>query len=137
MKHELRIGGDVFARSGHTYIMGILNVTPDHLNRHHTMENYSGAKEAIAKNQDSSGTCVLNYENEYTRDFGLNRCPASVVFFSSKRVLEEGIYCEGDTIPDEVEGVKPNITISFAGDNAIGNNIQNVSISSFKAILSK
>ena len=29
MKQELCIGGEVFARSGHTYIMGILNVTPD------------------------------------------------------------------------------------------------------------
>ena len=32
----------------HPVVSAILNITPDHLNRHHTMENYAGAKEAIA-----------------------------------------------------------------------------------------
>lgn len=42
----------------------ILNITPDHLNRHHTMENYILAKANIMKNQTSSDLCVLNYEDE-------------------------------------------------------------------------
>ena len=42
----------------------ILNITPDHLNRHHTMENYIAAKESITKNQTQDDTCVLNYEDE-------------------------------------------------------------------------
>ena len=78
-------------------VSAILNVTPDHLNRHHTMENYAGAKEAIAKNQTAGDTCVLNYENEYTRDFGA-RCHAKVVYFSSQRKLDEGYYLEGEDI---------------------------------------
>ena len=78
-------------------VSAILNVTPDHLNRHHTMENYAGAKEAIAKNQTALDTCVLNYENEYTRDFG-TRCHAKVVYFSSQRKLDEGYYLEGEDI---------------------------------------
>ncbi|MBR3807671.1 MAG: UDP-N-acetylmuramoyl-L-alanine--D-glutamate ligase [Lachnospiraceae bacterium] len=78
-------------------VSAILNVTPDHLNRHHTMENYAGAKEAIAKNQTVGDTCVLNYENEYTRDFGA-RCHAKVVYFSSQRKLDEGYYLEGEDI---------------------------------------
>ena len=79
-------------------VSAILNVTPDHLNRHYTMENYARTKEKITEGQTKKQYCILNYENEYTRDFGLNRCPAQVVFFSSKQVLEEGIYCQGDTI---------------------------------------
>ncbi|MDE6890430.1 MAG: UDP-N-acetylmuramoyl-L-alanine--D-glutamate ligase, partial [Lachnospiraceae bacterium] len=72
-------------------VSAILNITPDHLNRHHTMECYVKTKEEIAKNQGKEDICVLNYEDEYTRDFG-ERCPAKVVFFSSKRELPEGIY---------------------------------------------
>ncbi len=75
----------------HPCVSAILNITPDHLNRHHTMENYAAAKEAVTMNQTKEDFCVLNYENEYTREFG-ERCSASVVYFSSARVLENGLY---------------------------------------------
>ncbi len=78
-------------------VSAILNITPDHLNRHHTMENYVAVKEAIAAKQGKEQVCVLNYENEYTRAFG-ERCPAKVIWFSSERELEEGIYLVGDDI---------------------------------------
>ncbi len=78
-------------------VSAILNITPDHLNRHHTMENYVAVKERIAGNQTKADVCVLNYEDGYTREFG-KRCPARVVFFSSKRKLEEGLYLDGDEI---------------------------------------
>ena len=81
----------------HPQVSAILNITPDHLNRHHTMENYVAAKEAVTLNQTKDDFCVLNYENEYTRDFG-GRCPAQVVFFSSARRLENGLYFEGEEI---------------------------------------
>lgn len=78
-------------------VSAILNVTPDHLNRHHTMENYVKAKEAIAINQTKEDTCVLNYDNEYTRVFG-ERCPAKVVYFSSSQKLKDGIFLDGEDI---------------------------------------
>ncbi len=81
----------------HPQVSAILNITPDHLNRHHTMECYVKTKEAIAKYQTDEDVCVLNYEDAYTQDFG-KRCPAKAVFFSSKRALEEGIYLEGEEI---------------------------------------
>ena len=80
------------------HVSAILNVTPDHLNRHHTMEGYAGAKEKITSGQTKDQVCVLNYENEYTRAFGETKCPARPFWFSSKRPLEEGIYLEGDEI---------------------------------------
>lgn len=43
-------------------VSAILNYTPDHLNRHHTMEAYIAAKENIARNQTEDDYCVLNYE---------------------------------------------------------------------------
>ena len=41
----------------HPVVSAILNITPDHLNRHYTMQNYSAIKERIAKNQSSQQTC--------------------------------------------------------------------------------
>ena len=76
-------------------VSAILNITPDHLNRHHTMENYAAAKEAITRNQTKEQVCVLNYENSYTREFG-SRCPARVIWFSSQRKLAEGFYQDGE-----------------------------------------
>ena len=78
-------------------VSAILNITPDHLNRHHTMENYIQAKEDIAKNQTEEDTCVLNYEDEVTRQFGEN-LKAKVLYFSSQRKLEKGIYLEEGNI---------------------------------------
>ena len=42
----------------------ILNLSPDHLNRHHTMENYIMAKANIFKNQDKNDFTILNYDDE-------------------------------------------------------------------------
>ncbi len=81
----------------HPKVSAILNITPDHLNRHHTMENYVAAKEAVTRNQTKDDFCILNYENAYTKAFG-ERCPASVIYFSSARRLDDGIFYEGDEI---------------------------------------
>ncbi len=84
----------------HTFapkVSAILNITPDHLNRHHTMECYVETKEKIALNQTKEDVCVLNYEDAYTRAFG-DRCPAKVVFFSSKRELTDGLFLQGEEI---------------------------------------
>ena len=74
-------------------VSAILNITPDHLNRHHTMEAYIAAKEDIARNQTEDDTCVLNYEDEVLREFGKN-IKSKVLYFSSKRKLNKGIYFE-------------------------------------------
>ncbi|MCM1120443.1 MAG: UDP-N-acetylmuramoyl-L-alanine--D-glutamate ligase [bacterium] len=78
-------------------VSAILNITPDHLNRHHTMEAYVAVKERIARCQTREDLCVLNYENAYTRDFG-SRCSARVTYFSSARELEEGYFLRGQEI---------------------------------------
>ena len=89
-------------------VSAILNITPDHLNRHHTMENYVRIKERIACNQTGEETCVLNYDNEYTRDFG-EICPAKVVYFSSKHILKDGIFLRGEEICMAKNGVEEQL----------------------------
>lgn len=78
-------------------VSAILNITEDHLNRHHTMEEYIRVKERIAENQTKEDFCILNYEDEVLRKFG-DQCPATPVFFSSERKLPEGIFLDGDRI---------------------------------------
>lgn len=91
----------------HPTVSAILNITPDHLNRHHTMECYIDTKFNITKNQTKDEWCVLNYEDEVLR----NRAESlntNVLFFSSQRELERGIYLndEQDIILKEDTEIK-------------------------------
>ncbi len=109
----------------HANVSAILNITPDHLNRHHTMECYASMKENITNKETKDDTCVLNYDNEYTRDFG-NRCPAKVVFFSTKEKLQDGFYLEGDQIIMSTAG-NPMTIMNIHDMNLVGLcNVENV-----------
>jgi len=110
----------------HPKVSAVLNVTPDHLNRHHTMEAYAGAKAAIAMNQTKEEVCVLNYENTYTREMG-EKCPATVVYFSSARELENGYFLRGEDICKSVNG-KVQVLMNIHSDmNLVGIcNVENV-----------
>ena len=72
-------------------ISAILNVTPDHLNRHHTMENYALSKARVFANQDAGSYCVLNAEDEICRRLA-DRCRAQIIWFSAARELEKGAF---------------------------------------------
>ena len=107
-------------------VSAILNVTPDHLNRHYTMEAYAGAKEKIASNQTKEQICVLNYENEYTKAFG-ERCPAGVVYFSSARTLENGYFLKGEEICKATCGQVESLLNIHSDMNLVGLcNVENV-----------
>jgi len=109
----------------HPTVSAILNITPDHLNRHHTMENYIAAKEDVTKNQDASEVCVLNYEDEVLRKFAEN-CPAKVTFFSSLSKLEDGFFYKNEKIYYAHDGAEEEI-ISVNELNILGlHNFENV-----------
>lgn len=85
----------------HPKASAITNITEDHLNRHHTMEEYIRVKERITENQTMEDVCVLNYEDEVLRAFGeklIAEQKVQVLFFSSLRALQDGIYCQDGTI---------------------------------------
>jgi UDP-N-acetylmuramoylalanine--D-glutamate ligase len=79
------------------FISAIINVTPDHLNRHKTMENYSALKARIFANQKAAaaGFAVLNFDDAYCRNMS-PKC--KTVWFSSKERLADGAYYDGETI---------------------------------------
>ncbi|MDD5923051.1 MAG: UDP-N-acetylmuramoyl-L-alanine--D-glutamate ligase [Eubacteriales bacterium] len=72
-------------------ISACLNVTPDHLNRHHTFENYAAQKAKIFRNQSAENYFITNYEDETCRKMA-EHCAAKVVWFSSRRELPQGAF---------------------------------------------
>ncbi len=95
----------------HTFapkITAILNITPDHLNRHHTMENYIAAKESIVKNQTADQICVLNYEDSILRSFG-EHLHTKAVWFSSARELKDGLFLKDNVIYAAKDGAAEEI----------------------------
>ncbi len=81
----------------HPCVSMVLNITPDHLNRHHTMEAYADAKFNICRNQTPDDVCILNYEDERLREKAAE-LQAKVLWFSSRRELAEGLYLMGEDI---------------------------------------
>lgn len=78
-------------------VSAILNLTPDHLDRHYTMENYSKVKMNITKNQLEDDICVINYDDNLLVDLSKDiKCKK--FYFSSSKVLDTGIYLDKDNI---------------------------------------
>ena len=87
-------------------VSAILNITPDHLNRHHTMQCYIDTKARIAENQTKDQICVLNYEDSELKKLA-DKIPADIFWFSSARPLERGIWLDGeDIIYKDTEEIK-------------------------------
>lgn len=103
----------------HPHVSAILNITPDHLNRHHTMENYIALKESVTKCQTKDDFCILNYRDEVLRDFA-RECPARVLFFSSVGPVEDGMYLEGEQIYRAYPGREPVPMLSIHDMNLVG-----------------
>lgn len=79
-------------------VSALLNITPDHMDRHKTLENYAQAKAMIFKNQDESQYFVVNYDDEASWKL-VEQCKAKVIPFSRKSALELGCFVlDGDIV---------------------------------------
>jgi UDP-N-acetylmuramoylalanine--D-glutamate ligase len=79
------------------HIGAALNVTPDHLDRHYTMENYAEAKARLFVNQRADDFAVLNRDDEITRGYA-NSTKGQAVWFSSTHEVSPGAYLCGSRI---------------------------------------
>ena len=75
----------------------ILNLTPDHLDRHGDMAGYLAAKAKIFAAQDENDYLILNYDDEYLRPLAA-QARGQVLFFSRKHILESGVYVHDDIV---------------------------------------
>ncbi|MGF6375294.1 UDP-N-acetylmuramoylalanine--D-glutamate ligase [Clostridiales Family XIII bacterium PM5-7] len=78
-------------------VSAILNLTPDHLNRHHTMDAYGQAKAKIFANQREDGYLVINYDDKPCYKLAKD-CQAQVVPFSRKEELNFGAFLKDGQI---------------------------------------
>ena len=85
------------AKEFHPHISAVLNITPDHLNRHKTMDVYIAMKERVFAKQTAADFCILNHGDEICRKMA-DKTAAKVFFFDSSETLAEGIYLDGDAI---------------------------------------
>lgn len=74
----------------HAHIGAFLNLTPDHLNRHITMENYGDIKARIFGNQTYGDYAVMNYDDLLVREYA-KKVASRVCFFSGKEILDNGV----------------------------------------------
>ena len=81
----------------HVNVALLLNITPDHLDRYDSMEDYAAAKANIFRNQTAEDVAVLNADNDWTMREGANSA-AGQVCFSRLKELGEGIFLRGDEI---------------------------------------
>ena len=83
----------------HPNVSAVLNLTPDHLNRHYTFENYGNVKFSITKNQTMDDVAVFNYDDEHTRAMGEKaKDHCRVVYFSRLDKPAGGVYVKDGEI---------------------------------------
>ena len=92
-------------------VSALLNLTPDHLNRHHTMEAYGEAKAKIFANQGEDGYAIVNFDDQACWALA-STCRAKVVPFSRKHALDFGAFVEDGVIVIKNEDRE---TISLCG----------------------
>ncbi|MBS4026705.1 MAG: UDP-N-acetylmuramoyl-L-alanine--D-glutamate ligase [Clostridia bacterium] len=84
-------------------VAAILNITPDHLDRHLTFANYVEAKSKIFANQEAGDCLVLNYDQKELRQLAKD-ARGKVIFFSRQHTLEEGVFVSDDQVVASVGG---------------------------------
>jgi len=96
-----------------------LNVTPDHLDRHRTMERYVAAKQGLLRTQRREDPAILNADDPHCIVFGaLKREP---VWFSSSRAVTPGLYLDGDQIVFDGQTLMPVRDVPLRGRHNLEN----------------
>lgn len=121
----------------HPTISSVLNIEPDHLNRHGNMENYIDIKERIFKNQGVGDFTVLNYDDPNCNLMG-PKSKGQVVWFSRVKKIIPGVYIEDGYIIENI-GKEPYVIchtddLQILGDHNVENALAAVAITSIMNI---
>jgi UDP-N-acetylmuramoylalanine--D-glutamate ligase len=127
------------------HVAAILNITPDHLDRYHSIEEYISAKARISENQKANDFLVLNRDdpatmNLYSKRYkGRNNYLPNIYFFSSREAVE-GVYCKDGTVyhsfPDRQRDHSPEPLIHANEIKIRGiHNLENAMAASAMALL--
>jgi UDP-N-acetylmuramoylalanine--D-glutamate ligase len=109
----------------HVNVALMLNITPDHLDRYDSLEDYAAAKANIFGNQQPNDVAVLNADNDWAIKVG-EKTGARKVCFSRLRELSGGIFLRGDEIIERSTGVE-RVLLTRTDIQLPGNhNVENV-----------
>ena len=119
-------------------VAALLNVTPDHLDRHKTMENYGAAKARVFENQDEEGYAVVNFDEKIALSLSTDT-KATVVPFSRLEDMKFGacvrddkiIVIDGDENVTEICGVDE---LKIPGTHNLENALAAVAVTFFAGI---
>jgi len=108
------------APSLHATVGVLLNVSPDHLDRHGTMENYAAIKALLPASVEAGGTAVIGVDDRWTREAAerIARAGKTVVRVSVVAPLRDGFYAEGSRIL-RAAGGKAHAAAQLAGINSL------------------
>jgi len=98
----------------HPHIALVLNITPDHLDRHGSFEKYAAAKARITERQTGDDFLVLNAEDKATQMVAL-KTKAQIYWFSGRRPIKQGAFVHGESIlfvPREGAKAEPVMSVS-------------------------
>jgi UDP-N-acetylmuramoylalanine--D-glutamate ligase len=111
----------------HPEIAVILNITPDHLDRHGTLENYTAQKERIFENQTADDALILNADDELASR-AASRATSRIFWFSRKRNVSRGAFVDGDAIVyRDSEQAAPQFVLPVSSIHLKGeHNLENV-----------
>jgi UDP-N-acetylmuramoylalanine--D-glutamate ligase len=110
----------------HPWIAVVLNITPDHLDRHGSFETYAAAKARITERQTADDFLVLNAEDKAAQMVAL-KTKAQIFWFSGRRPIKQGAFVHGESIlyiPREgakAEPVMPVSDIHLKGSHNVEN----------------
>ncbi len=118
------------------HISCLLNITPDHLDRHLSLENYSDLKARIFLNQNNRDFTILNRDDARVYPLA-SRTKAQVVFVSKKNDLERGVFLQNACIKrrfDKEEEIISYEELTFAGSHNLENILSSVAIASLYGV---
>jgi len=106
------------------FVSVIINITPDHMDRYDSMDDYAAAKANVFRNQTADDFAVLNADDERVSKMdSLTR--ARPIFFSRRRELDDGIFLRGGEIVHRASGVESALIarneITLRGDHNLEN----------------
>lgn len=101
------------------HVSCVLNIAPDHLERHYTMENYLFLKKRIFRNQREGEYCILNYDDEIVREFH-KESRAKTVWVSCKEKVN-GAYCLDNNVYYKDTLITSIDKISLKGEHNVYN----------------
>lgn len=115
-------------------VSAILNITPDHLKRHGTMQVYQAMKEKIFAQESAEDFLVLNYDDEVVREIK-SRAKCKVLYFSRKIELDEGAFLKNNQLVIKFNNQLHKLcTVEELGIKG-GHNIENALAASLMAFL--